>query len=50
MMESQRNGISLFSYGGLIIKLLEHIGFNLEEEEYIRKSTRIRNYALGKCR
>lgn len=47
MMECQRKGIVSLPYGILIMKILEHIGFDLEEEESINDSISIRKHALG---
>lgn len=48
MMESQRKRISLLPHGDLIMKILEHIGFNLEDEESISELTRIGKHELEK--
>lgn len=48
MIWSKRKKNKWFPYGDLVTKILEHFGFNLEEEESQKNLTVIGKFALGK--
>lgn len=50
MMRRNKKGETWILYGHVVSKVLEHVGFNIKDEEFIDNFAGIRNVAMGPMR